>query len=324
MTVYYVDGVDGADVNAGTSEGSGNAWKTIQHAESTIVAGDTVYVKANGSYAETVTLAASYGTTVVCPAFEGYTTTPGDGGRATIDATGLNYAITDGGLTRNFRVFRNFRFTGASQYNVYMDTGDYGVFINCEFDNATLSGARVDNNFSFINCTFRDNGSAGVETGNAPIFHRCLSYNNTGTGISGVAGYVTGCVAYNNSASAAAFEFGSAANNAFVANSTIEGTSGQPCLRYYRSYALQIWDNIFHNGSYGIDAGNGLQGGTFHQDHNLFYGQSVGDTDGSVTWDGPDTISGENPGFTDAAGGDFTISSSSPAKDTGSDPGISA
>ena len=41
MTIYYVDGVVGDDTNAGTSEGSGSAWATIDKAMNTVAAGDT-------------------------------------------------------------------------------------------------------------------------------------------------------------------------------------------------------------------------------------------------------------------------------------------
>ena len=39
------NGVDGDNGNAGTSEGSGNAWATVDYAMSTVAASDTVYIK---------------------------------------------------------------------------------------------------------------------------------------------------------------------------------------------------------------------------------------------------------------------------------------
>ena len=48
MTVYYVDPVDGDDGNAGTSEGSGNAWQTLGQAASTAVLGKLAIIEPKG------------------------------------------------------------------------------------------------------------------------------------------------------------------------------------------------------------------------------------------------------------------------------------
>lgn len=322
MTDYYVDGVDGSNANAGTSEGSGNAWATIQFAEDNTIAGDKVWVKGNGDYVEQVTLANSFTASQIAVVFEGYTTTPGDNGQATIDATGNNGGIYDGFFVRNFRVFKNFRVTGATSYNVYMDTGDYGLFINCEFDNAGLAGVRVDNNFTFIQCTFRDNTGPGCLAGTNPELYRCKMYNNTSAGYSGGHATLVGCLVYDNQTLGQAVAFGIGAGNHIVTNNTIEAAANFPGLAYYRANTTQFWDNIFSGGSYGIEATTGTQGGTFHADFNLFFGQSISAFDSTITDDGLNNITGEDPNFTNAAGGDFTIPNDSPATDTGSNPGI--
>ena len=88
MTTYYVDGAVGNDGNAGTSEGAGNAWATIDHAMNTVAAGDKVFVKATGTYSETPVMD-TVGASNNPITFEGYTTTPGDNGKVTVDAIGL-------------------------------------------------------------------------------------------------------------------------------------------------------------------------------------------------------------------------------------------
>ena len=45
MATYYVDPALGNDGNAGTSEGAGNAWLTLQYALDNTVSLDEIYVK---------------------------------------------------------------------------------------------------------------------------------------------------------------------------------------------------------------------------------------------------------------------------------------
>lgn len=68
----------GDDANVGTSEGSGNAWKTIDKAMNTVAAGDKVWVKASANYTELVTID-TVGSIAAPIVFEGYTSTTGDG-----------------------------------------------------------------------------------------------------------------------------------------------------------------------------------------------------------------------------------------------------
>ena len=72
-TTYYVDPNGDNDANGLTLQTS---WLTIQKAADTMVAGDTVYIKA-GTYNEQVTIASS-GTSSLPIVFEGYKDTPGD------------------------------------------------------------------------------------------------------------------------------------------------------------------------------------------------------------------------------------------------------
>jgi hypothetical protein len=81
---FYV-ATTGNDSNAGTIS---SPWKTIQHAASSVHAGDTVYVRA-GTYNESVTIAVS-GTASEPVTFQSY---PGE--TAIVDGTGLSVAGND-------------------------------------------------------------------------------------------------------------------------------------------------------------------------------------------------------------------------------------
>ena len=97
MTTYYIDTAVGNDGNAGTSEGSGNAWATIQKGADSGTSGDNFYVKASGTYNEKVDFDTVGATGVVGARrnFIGYTTTPGDNGLVTISGGGSRTSCFD-------------------------------------------------------------------------------------------------------------------------------------------------------------------------------------------------------------------------------------
>ena len=82
MATYYVDTAVGDDANAGTSEGAGNAWATIDKAMNTVAAGDKVWVKASGTYDENGNIDTA-GSLLSPIEFEGYSSTTGDNGKVT-------------------------------------------------------------------------------------------------------------------------------------------------------------------------------------------------------------------------------------------------
>jgi hypothetical protein len=73
-TTYYI-ATDGNDSNNGTS--TSTPWRTLGKATSTLVAGDTVYIKA-GNYGNQVISEGTSGTTGEPISFIGYTSIPGD------------------------------------------------------------------------------------------------------------------------------------------------------------------------------------------------------------------------------------------------------
>jgi hypothetical protein len=240
MATYFVDGAVGSDANAGTSAGAGNAWATVQKAANTATAGDKVWVKASATYAELVSFntGAHTGTGASRLVFEGYTTTTGDGGRATITGSGsrascvvfdgtmdyisiVNFDLTspttqciiatgqvDGLVLDNVRMLK-----GSSTPAKGMTGNGYGRFATTILTRCVVSGGFSSNGLEgFAGGLIEDtvitgcggNGYSGQGYMNAPEFRRCLVTLNTGDGL----------------------HFPGAQTNIFVNNCTIDGNGG--------------------------------------------------------------------------------------------------
>lgn len=173
MTDYYVDGDVGADINAGTSEGSGNAWATIDKACQTMVAGDRTYVKASVSYDESATFAnvGTGRTAATMIQLIGYTTTPGDNGIVQMQSTAGNNCLTDPVATHSYYRIHNFDFFGSLDTNV--DLNSTIEFQNCRFRNAVNEGGVVGSGCQFYNCLFQNNGQQGIATTNDATYVAC-------------------------------------------------------------------------------------------------------------------------------------------------------
>ncbi len=202
-TTYFVDTAVGNDGNAGTSAGAGNAWATIGHATVTVVAGDTVNVKASGNYNESVACATTSGGANTQITFVGYTATVGDNGQVTIDGQNSRAnCLTTNGKT-NY-TWRNFIFTGATTraFDNTSSSTAYWIFENCRFTKGSstpATGIGSSNSSSaislvLVNCRL-DNFSGNaldnwysVEIYGC-VFHTCaIGFNMTSfTGICTVA-----------------------------------------------------------------------------------------------------------------------------------------
>ena len=168
MATYYVDYDGGLDTNDGLS--TSTAWKTLAHANASMANGDKLYIKASATgytYA-TEGNADPVFEILSLSEYEGYTTTPGDGGTVTIDGESLAahciYALDIYQAT-----LKNIRCTGA--------TGD-GVLITSDVS-ATAGHA-----FAFYDCEFDNNGGAGINQTVGPDsrYVDCSAHDNTGAG----------------------------------------------------------------------------------------------------------------------------------------------
>jgi hypothetical protein len=196
---YYVSAATGNDGDDGLSEG--NAKLTIQAALDLVAAGEQIYIKGDGLYQEA--LAAPVVGTVADPIhIDGYTTTPGDGGQATIDGnsgalvSGMDY---DGTVTA-IHVYSYLRFTGFSSHGFDgIAVGDL-IFRYCEFDNNGGLGLSAKDDVSILGCHFHDNADTGAYLNGSGIVIGCLFRNNlNGLGIEGPGNnYVHNCIAAGN------------------------------------------------------------------------------------------------------------------------------
>ncbi len=306
MTTYFVDTAVGDDANAGTSEGAGNAWATIDKAANTVVAGDLVHVKASGNYNEEVFLDTA-GTAASWIGFEGYTSTPGDGGQVTIDAQSTRtQCVTDGtiGSPAYYR-FKNFRFTGATGdgFNV---TSSTFIFHNCRFDNCAVHGVDCSAGWHFIDCQFDNNSEDGVNGFTATRCVGCTAFSNTDSGLDVSAyGLAYHCISYANASGATSEGQYVTGLYGLILNSTGDGENSATKLGLHvTSTPWLILNNIFfdcHIGS--LINSNGYRG---YEDFNAFLSNTT-DVENHIDGLGPNSHTGDYDPFSDSASRDYTL-----------------
>lgn len=313
MTTYYVDTAVGNDANAGTSEGSGNAWATIDKAMSTVVAGDKVYIKASGTYSETPNIDTA-GTLAAPITYEGYTSTPGDGGKATI--SGSTNCVTTSLAVNQYMIWKNMIFTGASSHAYSCTNDDYCIFYNCEFHTNGGWGIAFDNALVLVNCIFYGNTTYHVDADNSIYAFGCKFYNLASgtTSLNSASNvYMSNCLFYNNSPSLYETFAGILVNNCTFDG---EGGSGQAivlnanCMFFnnivydYDSATAAVGLNASHQYPFAVVAYN-LVNGNATANYSLT-GYEIGYQD--VT---------SAPSFNNEAGDDYTLAADSPAINAG-------
>ena len=317
MTTYYVDTVLGDDANAGTAEGAGNAWATIDKAMNTVAAGDKVWVKASGTYAETpVWDTAGANTSPII--FEGYTSTTGDNGKVTIDGTGNTNCMTSS-LGAAYYIFRNFKFDGATSVGVAMATTDNCTWFNCEFTNNGAAGMTADNNHFFYNCTFANNSGAGIDADANMRFIGCLAYGNGADNLkadSVMLMYKT--VSYNpgTNSDCANLSAGLVVASTFDA----DNITGSDCVYLGTDLDPLVIDCILYDA-----AGNGATINASIWSAQAFVGYNLVNDNGTDYSQTGENIGIQDvtsaPAFTDEANDDYTLDLTSPAKNAGIQPG---
>lgn len=201
------DGADTVTVNevpdsntTGVTWAIGGARKKVEKGFVSCVGGDKCYVK--GTFTATVDLsspAGAIGALTTPVTLEGYTTTPGDGGRFTIDGGGV---AQDGIIVKSSVAFwhlKNIHITDCTRQGIRGVLGGSEIlYENVECDNC-LDGFNCNNNQLFINCSSHDNSSYGFNVGDTCAFSGCLANNNTDTGfrLNG-GGTIISCVAKGN------------------------------------------------------------------------------------------------------------------------------
>jgi hypothetical protein len=192
MATYYVT-TTGNDTNDGTAIDAAHAWRTIQHAADTMIAGDTVNISA-GAYGELVTMSTS-GTEANPITFTGPVTAT----TTRFVTSGADWIVVDGlGFGPG---------AGGVYGSVHLD-GDHSTLKNFLIDNLTTDGrigVWVDGDYNtisdgeiknmFATCIYVNSGNHNLVTRNlihdlrsCDVF-RCwgtyntFSYNETHTAI---------------------------------------------------------------------------------------------------------------------------------------------
>jgi hypothetical protein len=318
MTTYYVDGAVGNDANAGTSEGAGNAWATIDKAMNTVTTADVVYVKATGTYVESPVIDTASASANTPIHFEGYTTTTGDNGKVTIASTGTNSLTgTVGGNC--FYIFKNFIFDGtnASSNVVSLLSEDYIAFYNCEFKNSVGAGITADNFFTFVNCEFSNNANVGCTVDNNAIVFGCIFANNGGDGLD-----VATCdIAYRN-----VFYGMTGTSNAingqvagFIGN-TIDGENVATKGVDLGVLSECCVDNIIYDCATAVTTTTTALAWRFPVMYNLLNSNTTDYSTSTLDMIGYQDVTSA-PAFADEANDDYRPSSSSPAVDAQLKPG---
>lgn len=322
MTTYYVDVAVGNDINNGLAEGAGNAWASIAHAQTQHVAGDIIYVKASGTYNETVA-AAIFGTRFNPITYIGYTTTPGDNGKVTWAATGT-YCIF---LNTNFscgHVYRNFIMTGGTGSAV-QGGGDYTTFVNCEFTNSQSGYAGSGSQAILIFCEGHGNTNYGFTGGIGTRYIACKAYNNGFQQINGNQISLYKCILYGHTNAAQPVLNLNGQGNRII-KTVIDGEGvardgidlGSSSINNFA-----IVDSVIQNTVDNAIETDFLTGMNYIEANCAFHNVGTGGIYSAMPW--TDIVDVErveaDPLFTDDANGDYTPTEDSPLIGAGMTPG---
>jgi len=319
VNIFYVDGENGNDANAGTSTGA--AWQTIQKGfdaiqTGTLVDGDELRIMATSNDATYYNLTAKL--TVTWSSKEvvingANSSGVVDGTVVEVNGTGLNgttpmLEISVG--VADHSVFANLYFnaadtaqhcieaTSASSHNIH--------WVNCQVSSATSHGLYTNNlamYWNFINCRFDNNGDSGCESQSTQfaMYYKCLFDNNAGDGLRcGAASRIAECVFYNNGDDGAYIHnSGAVVCNCIFDSNTSDGA-------YTTGSGQGIWVNNIHsnNTNKGLNVGSGVESRHYND---AFYGNGAEiNIIGTVHLSMYNYISATNPNYTDATNFDFT------------------
>lgn len=322
MTDYYVDNVTGNDGNAGTSEGAGNAWATIQYGLDTIANGDTLYVKAAATYTEVGISTSAVGTFSAPRHVVGYTSTITDEGKVTVTpASGYCIQFTGAGT---YTTLHNFKFNGGASAGFYTAASDNFQFYNCEFSNNSGDGMFGDNTNLFINCEATGNTGDGIDCDNDGMLIGCIVASNTIYGSITNTGYYYKSLFYGVAAGRWHVED---TNPEVIISCTFDGenqTSNADCIKIGTSTRVLVDNIIYDGGRYGVQWNStGSNQGAIVIAYNLVNSNGTSDYEnvgGYGFTNGYHDVT-TAPAFTNEGSDDYTLGGASPAIDAGVTPG---
>lgn len=318
MATYYVDGAVGNDGNLGTSEGAGNAWATVQKAVNTVALGDVVYIKNSVSYSEDISMT-TIGNSANPIVFVGYTSTPGDHGMVTLTPTSTGWVHS--ATSNTYLVFMNISIDGASGTGWSFSGADSTLWINCEGINNGGAGWITDNSAFLLFCTAANNGDNGADLdfngrvafsrffGNTPVSEAQLEINS---------GHAIGCLFYGSTNVPG---LGGAVEIMVFNTADGEGTVTDAWVQTNGSGSSLCVANLVHDYDDGIvfNTDNSLRQVMYNAFTSL-NGVNYLNADFTI-YQRLFDVSGSDPGFTDEAGDDYTLSNTSLAYEAGPLPG---
>ena len=288
VNVFYVDGENGNDSNAGTA--TGTAWATIQKAFDMIAAsgapndGDEVRIMKTADDATHYGISAKL--TVTWNNKEVIITGANasgvvDGTIVTIDGDGLDGStpmMEVSVATADHLVFSHLKFDAAdtAQHCVEATASNshHVVFVNCQFTQATSHGIFTNAlamYWNYVNCRFDNNGDSGLEHSSSlyGAVHKCLFDNNAGDGARmGQTAKVTQCVFFNNGDDGAYFSN----PGSFICDCVFDDNAGDGLFVSGGGQGIVTNCMFSNNTAYGLNVGSGCETRQFNC---AFYGNGT-------------------------------------------------
>jgi len=311
MATYYV-----APAAGGGGSGSiGSPW-TPAEAVAGAVAGDLVYFR-GGTYNISSTLdfaAGSSGTARMTLAAY-----PGETPVINTTANVAHFAF------HSYQTYRGFTCTTSSGTKTSTSMGaptganaSYLYIVDCIIDGLqyglnTSYGyyLSVVRSTEIKNCV--SHGLNGANDQTQMAFESCNIHGNGGCGLRGVYSLnaVRGCRIWGNASHGIEYS-GSSADRVLIVGNSIQGNTGSGFYVASAVGMIELINNILSgNGAYGVNMPSGADSITVRNSNNAYYNNTSGARNNLSAGTSDVTLSGDP--FTNAAGGDFTLNSTSGA-----------
>ena len=327
MTVYYVDGAVGSDLNDGLAEGAGNAWATIQKAADVATnGGDIVYIKNSVTYLEQVnqSILPTAVSSVNPILWIGYNTVPGDFGRVVIDGENSRASAWYVQYQAVYGVWMNITFTRATSYgfNALTFNSDSLTFYNCKFTNNGSYGVACDNVGAFYFCESSNNFLDGIRSDNSTTLVGCELFGNGVRGVYNVGTIETAYknLIYDNGTDGV---YASSGINTGIGN-TIVNNPGNGFATAFGGNGRVVTDNVITGSTNGIAQISGSSTAAISEfyDHNCLYNNTTNNSGNII----PELHSVNDvladPLHIDVPGDDYRVRQNSPLVGAGVRPGV--
>lgn len=273
--------------------------------QASVVAGNKIWIK-NEAWNEAITLsiAGASGNPIV---WEGYNSSRGDAPTGSNRPRNNRASAAGNAISGNVadNIYKNIWVSNCGSTGGWNNSTSSCSFINCRSSNNTGYGFNVSG--LKINCETDNNsvdGFNGAASTHRGIFG-CYAHDNSALGfdLTAVSEPVAFCISEANASHG--LSIGSVNVN-FITNCTINGNTGASTDGVNgvtpSAGGLMLFNSIIsNNGRYGV---NFTDGGSVVADFNNYYGNSTAARNNFPT--GPNDVA-LDPGYTNAAGGDFSI-----------------